>query len=464
MSRLVVVSNRVSDLSQDSRSGGLAVALGDALRETGGLWFGWDGEVTEQAAGRRPHLQMADNITLATVPLNKTEYENFYLGFSNSVLWPALHYRLDLVDFDVAHLEAYRSVNERFADALSELLRPDDVIWVQDYHLIPLAAELRARGCRQRIGFFLHIPFPPFDMIVALPEYEWLIDSLFSYDVIGFQTKSDLANFQHVIEELGGDVPEHNGRVRAFGRTITARTFPVGIDVEAFRTMATSPAANNIIDKLKKRTSTVVQIIGVDRLDYTKGLPERLKAFRMLLKNYPENRKRVTLMQIAPPTREDVDAYADIRHELESLSGAINGEFADFDWTPIRYIHRSMSRNTLAALFRASKVGLVTPLRDGMNLVAKEYVAAQDEDDPGVLVLSRFAGAAEEMIEALLVNPYDINEVAEAMQRAVTMPREERRRRHGALMARVRKHDAANWRRSFLKTLAADALQESSAG
>ncbi|MFP3942579.1 MAG: trehalose-6-phosphate synthase [Alphaproteobacteria bacterium] len=453
MTRLVVVSNRVSDLSNGSPSGGLAVALGDALRETGGLWFGWDGE-TGSDSGSRPPLQVqeAGEVTLATVPLSETEYRNYYLGFANSVLWPALHYRLDLVDFDTAFLESYRSVNERFAAVLSDLLRPDDVIWIQDYHLIPLAAELRRRGVRQRIGFFLHVPFPPPDMLAALPEHEWLAKSLFSCDVIGFQSAGDLHNFRGMARKLGGDTLD-GGRIRIFGRTVTAGKFPIGIDVDAFRAMATNRKAKEIVEALRKRTRHLIQIIGTDRLDYTKGLPERLKAYRMLLERHPENRKRTTLMQIAAPSREDVDAYGDIRHELETLSGAINGEFADFDWTPIRYIHRHMGRNTLAALFRASKVGLVTPLRDGMNLVAKEYVAAQNEDDPGVLVLSRFAGAAEELTDALIVNPHDINEIAEALQRAVTMPLAERRARQKALMARVRRHDCRNWQRSFLAAL-----------
>jgi trehalose 6-phosphate synthase len=454
MSRLVVVSNRVCDLANGSPSGGLAVALGDALRETGGLWFGWDGEVTDDPRNlSQPQLREAGEVTLATVPLSEAEYRNYYLGFANSVLWPALHYRLDLVDSDTAFLDTYRSVNERFAETLCALLRPDDIVWIQDYHLIPLAMKLRRRGMKQRMGFFLHIPFPPPDMLVALPEYEWLVRSFFSYDVVGFQSASDLLNFQRVAQKLGGEMAEGGDKIHAFGRTVTAGKFPIGIDVDAFRDMATNRKAREVNDILRRRTSSVTQIIGVDRLDYTKGLPERFKAFRMLLTNYPENRKRVTLMQIAPPTREDVDAYADIRRELETLSGAINGEFADFDWTPIRYIHRQMERNTLAALFRASKVGLVTPLRDGMNLVAKEYVAAQDGDDPGVLILSRFAGAAEELTDALIVNPHDLNEMAEALQRAVTMPARERRARQKALMAAVRKHDSRNWQRSFLAAL-----------
>lgn len=453
MSRLVVASNRVADISKPGSAGGLAVAVGDALQELGGLWFGWDGEVTDTPRSPQPRLTTSGRVTLAMLSLSEEEYENYYLGYANSVLWPVLHYRLDLAELDAAYLRTYRSVNQRFAHALGGLLKPDDVVWIHDYHLFPLAAELRAQGFGQRFGFFLHIPFPPPDMFVALPGYEWLIRCIFSYDLVGFQTEADLVNFQRVVQEHADGVLEADGRISAFGRTIKADAFPIGIDVETFRAMARTRKADDQIEKLRRRTIAGVNIIGVDRLDYTKGLPERFKAFRLLLENYPENRKYMTLMQIAPPTREDVDAYADIRMELEGLSGAINGAFGDIDWTPIRYIHRNVARDVLAALFRGCEVGLVTPLRDGMNLVAKEYVAAQDDENPGVLILSRFAGAAETMDEALVVNPYDANEVAQSMQRAATMPLEERRERHAALYKRIEKHDVSRWRREFLAAL-----------
>ncbi|HSM19363.1 MAG TPA: trehalose-6-phosphate synthase, partial [Hyphomicrobiales bacterium] len=243
------------------------------------------------------------------------------------------------------------------------------------------------------------------------------------------------------------------GRIEAYGREISVGRFPIGIDVEAFAALAHTPEAEAQIELLRRRTIAGTHIIGVDRLDYSKGLPDRLRAFRRLLELYPENHKAVSLMQIAPPTREDVEAYNEIREELESLAGGINGEFGDFDWTPLRYIHRRVPRHTLAARFRGSEVGRVTPLRDGMNLVAKEYVAAQDADDPGVLVLSKFAGAAEELHEALIVNPYDLDEVAEAMQQAITMPLKERQERHNALLDRVKRHDSRHWQESFLGRL-----------
>ncbi len=455
MTRLVVVSNRVANPDQSAQSGGLAVALGDALREKGGLWFGWNGNVTDSLTANRVDLDDSGPYATATVSLTEDEYRSYYTGMANNLLWPILHYRLDLARLDASYMQGYRQVNSRFADRLRSLLQPSDLIWVHDYHLIPFGAELRARGCGNAIGFFLHIPFPPPDMLIALPGHEWLVRSMFSYDVVGFQTTSDLGNFQrYVIENAEGKLDDH-GRLTAFGRTILVKEFPIGIDVDSFRAMARTPEADEIVQRMHRRTVEASQIIGVDRLDYTKGLPERFIAFEKLLEQYPDNSKRVNLMQIAPPTREDVDAYADIREELERLSGAINGRFADFDWTPIRYIHRNVARATLAALFRGSRIGLVTPLRDGMNLVAKEYVAAQDDDNPGVLVLSKFAGAAEDLQEALQVNPYDAYEVAAAMQRGLSMALEERRERHGALLKRIRARDARHWRQDFVSRLQA---------
>ncbi len=453
MSRLVVVSNRVADLDKPVQSGGLAVALGEVLRQSGGLWFGWDGKVVEDGASLDRHITKKGTVTIATVPLTRSDYEEYYIGFSNQVLWPACHYRLDLVNFQNAFLEGYRRVNRRIAESLTELLQPDDVIWVHDYHLISLAAELRARGVTQRIGFFLHIPFPPPGVLLAVPVHNWLVKSLFSFDVVGFQTNADVVNFQRFVSEHADGKVLSDGRIIAFGRTIIARAFPIGIDVEAFHKMARTPAAQEVIERLHRRLLARSHIIGVDRLDYTKGLPERMRAFRRLLELFPDKRRAVTLMQIAPPTREDVAAYADIREELEKLSGSINGEYGNFDWTPVRYIHRNIPRQTLAALFRGCQVGLVTPLRDGMNLVAKEYIAAQDDNSPGVLVLSRFAGAAEDLEEALIVNPYDIDDIAHALQQALMMPVEERQARHRALMKRIRATDAKHWRENFLSTL-----------
>jgi len=459
MSRLVVVSNRVADVSKAVQSGGLAVALADALKQRRGLWFGWDGNVVPEDTPFGITITQNEQVRTVTVPLTQEDYDQYYTGFCNNVLWPSFHYRLDLGIIDPRSFEGYRRVNQRFAKSLAALLEPDDLVWVHDYHLIPLAAELRALGVTQRIGFFLHIPFPPSDIFLAVPEQQWLANALFCYDVVGFQTTMDANNFRrYIVDHLGGEEVD-DSRLRAFDRTTIVKAFPIGIDVDHFYAMAHTPKADAEIVRLQRRNIAGSHILGIDRLDYTKGLPDRLKAFRRLLDLHPEHRKMVTLMQIAPPTREDVAAYSDIRQELEGLSGAINGEYGDFDWTPVRYIHRAIPRDTLAALCRGSRVGLVTPLRDGMSLVAKEYIAAQDADNPGVLVLSRFAGAAEDLQEAVLVNPYDTEEVALALQNALTMSRDERRERYEALIERVKTRDVKNWRESFLEELRKSRLE-----
>jgi trehalose 6-phosphate synthase len=452
MRRLVIVSNRVADPACQAR-GGLAVCVLDGLRERGGLWFGWNGEVVSSEAEIGVACSRHENTTFVTMPLTEQDYQEYYLGFCNAALWPVHHYRLDLARFTQESGEGYRRVNRRFAEALAPLLYDDDLVWAHDYHFIPFADELRALGVHNRIGFFLHIPFPPPDVLVAVPEHEWLMNAIMAYDVVGFQTKTDQGNFlRYACEAMGAEMLDSE-TLRIAGNTLVAKVFPAGINVECFVDMAQQPDAEKRIEWLHRRGEPRINIIGVDRLDYTKGLPDRFRSFKRLLDLYPQNCKTVTLMQIAPPTREEVKAYADIRHELEALSGEINGQFGDFDWTPVRYVHRNVSRETLAALYRGSQIGLVTPLRDGMNLVAKEYVAAQDPENPGVLVLSRFAGAAEDLQEALVVNPYDADEVAHAMQRAAVMPKAERIERHRALFARVREHDARNWMSGFLRAL-----------
>jgi trehalose 6-phosphate synthase len=459
MSRLVVVSNRVAD-PRKTAAGGLAVALAETLNNTGGMWFGWSGKVLPSDGSAAPlegpvHQSAAGRVTLATVDLSEQDHATYYLGYANAVLWPVFHYRLDLANFDASFLGGYRRVNQLFARKLMPLLRADDVIWVHDYHLIPLAAELRAMGCDNRIGFFLHIPLPPPLIMAAVPSHEWLMRSLFSYDLVGFHTQADVRHFTHYVQVEANAQPLGAQRWQAFGRSITVGAFPIGIDMNEFNALAKSKESQEMFGSMVQDYSKRRLLVGVDRLDYSKGLPQRFRAFRELLQRYPENRSVATLIQIASPSREDVQAYTDIRNELENLSGAINGEYGQMDWMPVRYIHRTVARKRLPGLYRAADVALVTPLRDGMNLVAKEYVAAQDPQDPGVLVLSRFAGAAEQLKEALLVNPYDTDSTADAIQRALQMPLQERQTRYQALMQTLKQHDVHWWRKSFL-----DALQQ----
>jgi trehalose 6-phosphate synthase len=344
-------------------------------------------------------------------------------------------------------------VNQLFARKLKPLLREDDIIWVQDYHLIPLAAELRALGCNQRIGFFLHIPLPPPLILAAIPGHDWLIRALFAYDLVGFQSQADHSHFRNYAETEAHAQNLGDGRWRAFNRTVQAGAFPIGIDVDEFTALTHAPEGREMYQRMRLEYSRRDLLVGVDRLDYSKGLPQRMRAFRDMLQRYPDTHNSATLIQIASPSREDVSAYNDILHELEGLCGSINGNFGELDWMPVRYMHRTVARTRLPGLYRASRVALVTPLRDGMNLVAKEFVVAQDPEDPGVLVLSRFAGAAEQLREALLVNPYDIEGTANAIHLALQMPLEERLSRHQALMTTIRRHDVHWWCDGFLDTL-----------
>jgi trehalose 6-phosphate synthase len=392
--------------------------------------------------------------------LGREDHDKYYLGYGNGVLWPVFHYRLDLADFDGGFVEGYRRVNRLFAQHLAPLLRPDDTLWVHDYHLIPLAAELRAIGCRQRIGFFLHIPVPPPLVLAAIPAHEWLIRALFAYDLVGVQSQADLRHLSRYLIQEAGAEPLGEDEFQAYGRHLRAGAFPIGIDVDAFRELGRGREARETLATMREQYAKRRLLVGVDRLDYSKGLPQRLRAFRALIDRYPENRRSATLIQITSPSRETVEAYADLRRELESLCGAMNGDYGELEWMPVRYIHRTMSRRRLPGLYAASRVALVTPLRDGMNLVAKEFVAVQDPADPGVLVLSRFAGAAEQMKDALLVNPYDTEATAEAIQRALHMPLEERRVRQERLLAGLRSQDVHWWCRRFLDTLQAGGIRQ----
>ena len=449
--RLVAVSNRVVPPRSAARGGGLAVALLDALRERGGLWFGWSGQISEQP-DTRPAVADYGPIRLATMDLSPAEHDAYYNGFANRCLWPLFHLRLDLSAFEPQHYEGYMRVNRRLAGALWPLLQDEDQVWVHDYHLLPFAEALREQRARQQIGFFLHIPFPVPEMLTALPHYRELMRSLFSYDLLGFQTEDDVQRFRDcAVREFGAQL--HGDTITAFGRQLTAKAFPIGIDAREFAQIAESPVAQAELQRVRAHREDRTVIIGVDRLDYTKGIPERFRSVECLLDRYPDTHGQVELLQIAPTSRGEVPEYMAIRRELEQIAGNINGRYAQLDWEPIRYINRPLGRRQLAGIYRASRIGLVTPLRDGMNLVAKEYIAAQDPADPGVLVLSRFAGAAQQMRAALIVNPYDNTAVADALQTARYMPLEERRNRHAELMRGLLRDDADAWRAAFLEEL-----------
>ncbi|MDE0060929.1 MAG: trehalose-6-phosphate synthase [Defluviicoccus sp.] len=455
--RIVVVSNRVAPIDEGrTAAGGLAVAVLAALRRSGGIWFGWSGEVVA-APGEAVHLAERGRLATATVDLGEADFEAYYNGFANATLWPLFHYRVDLVDFERANYAGYRRVNADFARKLARLLRPDDVIWAHDYHLIPLGEELRRLGVGNRIGFFLHTPLPPRELLATLPVHAELMRCLAFFDLIGLQTERDRARLcGYLAGEADASVEEGGGgaTVRAFGREFRIEAHPIGIDTAHVEQAAAGTAGMREVERLRVSLADRRLIVGVDRLDYSKGLPQRFDAFAHLLRAYPGNRNRVSLMQIAPPTRGGVAEYSEIRRTLDTLAGHVNGEFADVDWVPIRYLNRSFSRRTLFGFLRLARVGLVTPLRDGMNLVAMEYLAAQPPDDPGALVLSRFAGAAQYLPDALIVNPYDVEGVAEAIQAALAMPLGERRERWERSMRALRSNSVEAWYERFLARLA----------
>ncbi len=460
--RLVVVSNRVPlpDKTGASSAGGLTVALEGALKQQGGLWFGWSGQTVERAPGS-PTVIEANNITFCVVDLLKRDYDQYYAGFANRALWPICHYRLDLLQIDRKDRDGYFRVNRTFAKTLAPLLKEDDLVWVHDYHFIPLGAELRRLGCRNRIGFFLHIPWAPPDVASALPAYRRLIEGLASYDVVGFHTPQDADNFSRCLirERIGRPVAP--GIHEVAGRRLSIGAYPVGIDNDAFAAMAAKAERSAIVKSMGASMGGRSLIIGVDRLDYSKGIKERIEAFSCFLRNNPSFRNRVTYLQVTPKSRSEVPEYQAMQDQIAEQVGRTNGSLGEVDWVPVRYINKTIAHASLAGLYRLAEIGLVTPLRDGMNLVAKEFVMAQDPKRPGVLVLSRFAGAAHELDAALLVNPYDTEATAAAIRQALDMPVEERRERWETMMRRLKENGVETWCRNFLAALAEPATAPS---
>jgi len=460
VSRLIVISNRVQARTESGgkgAQGGLAVALNAALAEGDGIWFGWSGETGEDHPLR---FATYDGVTSAVMDLSDQDVEEYYDGYANRTLWPLFHHRLGLTEFERDFAGGYERVNRIFAERIGPHITDDDLIWVHDYHMIPLGWLLRQQGVTNRIGFFLHIPWPPTQLLVALPDHRRLVESMFAYDVIGFQTEEWLDSFRHYVVNVLDGVLGDDDAVTVGGRTIRAIACPIGIDATEFVAVANGPGARAA--QLHQLESGVGRslIVGVDRLDYSKGLPERFAGYERFLQNHPDRQSLVYLLQIAPPSRSAVQSYRDIRSSLEQMSGRINGAYAQTDWVPIRYVNRGYPRDDLAGIYRAARIGLVTPLRDGMNLVAKEYVAAQDPRDPGVLILSRFAGAAAQLGEALLVNPYSPEELADAIDRGLRMPRAERIRRWQAMFDNVVAEDVIWWRRRFLNALVSVAMPD----
>ena len=453
MARIVLVSNRVAipDADRGVKPGGLEVALKATLKRHTCVWLGWSGEVKPEA-NVLTRTVSRETMTYIVTDLSEGDYQEYYNGFANRVLWPVLHYRLNLAEFSRRDLSGYERVNGHFANQLDKVLEPDDLIWVHDYHLIPLARALRARGHRNRIGFFLHTPIPPPEILTALPNHERLIPALARYDLVGLQTSLDAGNFERYLSDECGFAATGQGQYATGEGVLRVGVFPVGIETGPFNRLAARSVETDFVRRVLDSVPGVL-MLGVDRLDYSKGIAHRMDAYERFLASNPEWRGKLTYLQITPKSRSEIPEYADMERQIDSAAGRINSTYGDASWMPVRYIHRAYSRTALSGLYRAAKVGLVTPLRDGMNLVAKEFVAAQDPNDPGVLILSRFAGAAAELKAALLVNPYDPEAVGGAIQRALSMPLAERAERQAKLFNALLANDIKDWGDRFLRAL-----------
>ena len=452
---ITVVSNRVARAKTDEPvSGGLAAALIPMVRDSGAIWVGTNDPAEDAATGSDCSAapEALGRGALARVRVPARHYRGYYEGFANSGLWPALHSRPDLIHVTEDEYVSYRAVNACMAQALLPFSEPDAVYWVHDYHFLTLGAELRQLKIDRPIGFFLHTPWAARSAMLAMPHHGDLVQAMLAYDLVGFQTDEDRQNFEDYLKaELGLTVID-GGVASEWGLTQIA-TFPIGIDVDDFAARAARAVNRPEVARLRNSLQGGKLVIGVDRLDYSKGIANRVRAFDRMLVTTPSFKRAVSLLQIAVPTRSGIRAYRDLKSELSALVGEINGRYGEVDWMPIRYLNRGFAQSTLAGFYRAAHVGLVTPLQDGMNLVAKEYVAAQDPSDPGVLVLSSFAGAAKELDTALMVNPHDIDGMARQIATALAMPPEERRERWQAMVAKLRTASVQIWFSEFLQAL-----------
>jgi trehalose 6-phosphate synthase len=455
--RLVVVSNRVSvpDAAGKGTAGGLAVALQEAFQAYQGLWFGWSGKVAAHPTSQ-PRMVNRGHVQYALMDLTSLDRQEYYNGFANRALWPTMHYRVGLSDFSRTDYTGYLRVNRAFAMALSKLVRVSDLVWVHDYHLIPLAAELRALGLTNPIGYFHHIPWPAPEVLGTLPGSTDLLRAIMDFNLVGVQTERDADNLRRaLIQELSA-IPQTLDVLYADRKSTRVKSFPIGIDVSYLQQVAARPRSNRIVSRIIAGLgSSCKLIIGVDRLDYSKGIREKMEAYERFLVNQPDQRGRVTYLQIAPISRSEVPEYGTLSRVVNETLGRINGSLGEPGWVPIQYVTSPYPRSVLAALFRLAHVALVTPMRDGMNLVAKEYVAAQDPLDPGVLILSKFAGAAQQLSGALIVNPNDKLEVAEAIRDALQMGHQERVTRWQSMIGPLRDRDVSWWAAAFLRELAA---------
>lgn len=454
MSKLIILSNRVSiPDAQKASAGGLAVAIQDALDEVGGIWLGWNGETVEHKQQLTFNTHRHRNIDYITCPLTQTQYSSYYAGFANNTLWPAMHHRSDLIEYNVSDYEGYQQVNYLFAKKLAQLAKPDDTIWVHDYHFFSVAKYCRELGMQNRIGFFLHIPFASLELWQRIPAAQQLIADLCQYDVIGLQTEKDQKVCMQVCTSLLKAQKIQHSTLSYHQRLTTIKCYPIGINPSAIQKVAQQ--FSNAHDFLNRPVTlnTSKTIIGVDRIDYSKGLLERFIAFAEFLEQYPQYQQQVKHLQIACPCRLEVAAYKRLYERFKIKVDLINQEFAQNNWQPIECIYDATSHEHLMQLYRQVDVCWVSSIRDGMNLVAKEFIAAQDPLDPGVLILSKYAGAAEQMSEAILVDPTDKQAMVKALKTALEMPRQERILRYKELIKGLKAFDINDWRNAFLNDL-----------
>ncbi len=457
--RLVVVSNRVPALvdwesgekAKKQAVGGLVSVLHPVLQQRGGLWFGWSGQATAHHEITAPRIHRLGSIDLVTIDLSEDEVTDYYVEFSNRALWPLFHSFPNFVKSSHHQYRTYQQVNRRFAFTLSRFLRNNDLVWVHDYHLIPLGTELRRLGWRGPLGFFLHIPFPKVDILTILPWAQPILENLMDYNLLGFHTQGYCRNFVDAARTVMGGIFDGHTYYRE-DSSVRVGAYAIGIMPDIFKAWASGSKAIRYGKRVRQIVGDRRIVLGVDRLDYTKGIPERLLAFERLLQRYPSWHGRVSMIQISVPSRTCVPEYGAKKHQVDQLVARINSCFSGADWTPVYHLYRSYSQEVLAAFYREADVCLVTPLCDGMNLIAKEYIASQTSD-PGVLILSRFCGAAEELREALIINPYDVGMTADAVKRALEMPLDERRARLRVLDRRVRTHTGPTWCKQFLAGL-----------
>lgn len=455
MSKLIVLSNRVNLPSVDGHAaGGLAVALQDALQDMGGVWLGWNGEKIKSIDEQHFSVHQTEHVEFVTCPLTQQQYEDYYCGFSNNTLWPAMHNREDLIEFQHEEFRTYQKVNQHFATELSRIAQPEDIIWVHDYHFLSIAHHCRELGMKNRIGFFLHIPCAALDIWKGLNISEKLIQHLSEYNVIGLQTEQDQKKCVDVLQYYLGGLLTLDQILVLENREIKIQCYPIGVNPELIQQTA--------LDAENEKTDTTFNfeqvgnhktIISVDRIDYSKGLIERFNAFADFLKQHPEYHQLVTDLQVACPCRMDIPAYEDLFNQVQTTVEAINHQFSQGDWNPIHCTHDTIAHDQLMQIYRQSDICWVNSLRDGMNLVAKEFIAAQDPEHPGILILSKYAGSAEQMPEAIIVDPESPSSMVDALKKALVMSKSERIERYEYLIKGLKHFDITDWRNAFLNDL-----------